>query len=98
MDNNFIIRATFHGEQPIKIPIYNKEKELIIDCNTKVPLRCIAKYRRNVIYSIDWEGLHQKPIETFSYKTLNGKKYIYVSEYYYRGLGTKTEKQLVMVI
>jgi len=98
MDNNFIIRATFYGEQPIHIPIYNKEKELIIDCKTKMHLRCIVKYRRNIIYSIDWEGLHQKTKETFSYRTLNGKKHIYVSKNYYRGLGTTTEKELVMIL
>jgi len=93
--NIFITRTTFFNEKTIKIPIFYNKKELIINCETNIPLQCIIKYRKNIIYTIDWIGNHQKPLEKFSYKTINNKIFIYSYEYYYKVLGTKTEKKLL---
>lgn len=54
MENHFITRSTFYGENPIQIPIYNTEKDLIIDieCKSQIPLQCAIRYRKNMIYKI----------------------------------------------
>lgn len=100
MENHFITRSTFYGENPIQIPIYNTEKDLIIDieCKSQIPLQCAIRYRKNMIYKIVWRGFHQKPDETFSYKTKDGRIFIYVQKCYSRGLGTTTDKELEIVI
>ena len=91
-------RNTFYNEPPIKIPLFSQEKEIVIDCETSIPLQCKIKYRKNIIHKIDWIGRHQKPEETFSFRKKDGKTYIYVSEFYYRGMGTKTDKKLECII
>jgi hypothetical protein len=91
-------RNTFYNEPQIKIPLFSQEKEIVIDCETSIPLKCVIKYRKNIIYKIDWIGMHQKPEETFSYRKKDGKTYIYVSEFYYSGMGTKTDKKLECII
>jgi len=98
MENHYITRSSFYGENPIQIPIYNTEKDLIINCETRIPLQCAIRYRKNMIYKIVWRGLHQKPDETFSYKKIDGRTFIYVQKYYSRGLGTTTDKELEIVI
>ena len=45
MENHFITRTTFYGENPIQIPIYNNEKDLIINCETKISLQCAIRYQ-----------------------------------------------------
>jgi hypothetical protein len=97
-----ITRQTFHNYPSIEIPVFHNETTLIIDCTEICPpvydLKCIIKYRKGFIYTIDWEGLHQKPKETFTYKTKNNKKYVYKQDFYYKGKGTITEKELYFVI
>jgi hypothetical protein len=93
-----ITRNTFFGFEPIKIPIFNDTTSLIIDCKTNPKLECVINYRDGVIHTIEWNGLHQKPKETFNYKTKNDKKYFYVEEYWYRGLGTLFEKKLAFIV
>jgi len=78
MENHYITRSSFYGENPIQIPA--------------------IRYRKNMIYKIVWRGLHQKPDETFSYKKIDGRTFIYVQKYYSRGLGTTTDKELEIVI
>lgn len=96
-----IIRNTFHGYDPIEIPIYYNKKIIMVDCkehcNLKNNLQCIITYRRGLIYTIDWNGPRHKSKEIFSYKTKNDKKYIYVQKINYeRSVTTKKELDFII--
>ena len=97
-----ITRSTFYGYKSIEIPVFYKDKILIIDCkqccNLNIELQCIINYRKGFLYKIDWDGPHNKPKEIFSYKTKNNKKYVYIQKFYYKELGTKTKKELDFII
>ena len=87
-----ISRNTFFGFDPIEIPIFNNINTLLIDCKTQPKLECVINYKNGIIQTIDWNGLHQNPKEIFNYKTKKDKKYVYVTEYWYRGMGTLFER------